>query len=126
MPEAIIVIQNFIATDEFKAIECFELLDELCENINTVITPHVMPLMNLCLTTATNNSLSDALKIKAINFIGWLAKTKKKFFVKYELIQPIIGKIIQPDIKDQRILAKFYCLFCILRYIIRSHDHMAK
>lgn len=78
--------------DEDKATTCFELLDELCENEITVIAPHVRALINLCLAIINNKSLSDPLRVKAISFIGWLARTKKKALVKHKLVESIISK----------------------------------
>lgn len=78
--------------DEDKATTCFELLDELCENEITVIAPHVRALINLCLAIINNQSFSDPLRVKAISFIGWLARTKKKALVKHKLVELIISK----------------------------------
>ncbi|KAF7381213.1 hypothetical protein HZH68_016088 [Vespula germanica] len=79
--------------DEDKATTCFELLDELCENEITVIAPHVRALINLCLAIINNQSFSDPLRVKAISFIGWLARTKKKALVKHKLVELIINTL---------------------------------
>lgn len=91
MPQIMATIQALAAIDEDKATTCFELLDELCENEISVIAPHVKPLINMCLAIASNKSSSDPLRVKAISFIGWLARTKKKALVKHKLVEPIIG-----------------------------------
>lgn len=92
MPLVIATIQAFTTSDEERATECFELLDELCENLNAVIAPHVKSLVSMCLAIATNKSLDDSLRVKAVGFIGWLARTKKKALVKHKLVEPIVGK----------------------------------
>lgn len=93
MPRVMTTIQSLTTTNEDKAIECFELLDELCENAVSVIAPHVKPLVSMCLAIASNKSLDDALRVKAVSFIGWLARTKKKAIIKHKLVEPIIGKL---------------------------------
>ncbi|XP_011329441.1 importin-4 isoform X2 [Ooceraea biroi] len=93
MPRIITTIQVFTEYNQPYAIESFELLDELCENVNTVITPHIKSLVNLCLTMAANKSIEPNTKIKAINFIGWLARIKKKALVKHKLIEPIVNML---------------------------------
>ena len=90
MPQVMATIQALTVTDEDKAIECFELLDELCENAIAVIAPHVKPLVSMALAIAGNKSLDDALRVKAVGFIGWLARTKKKAIIKHKLVEPIV------------------------------------
>ncbi|XP_014468024.1 PREDICTED: importin-4-like [Dinoponera quadriceps] len=102
MPLIVLTIQAFTTCDEERATECFELLDELCENLNAVIAPHVKPLVSMCLAIATNKSLDDSLRVKAVGFIGWLARTKKKALVKHKLVEPIVDMLfvlmtIRPD-----------------------------
>ncbi|KAK2578828.1 hypothetical protein KPH14_002445 [Odynerus spinipes] len=93
MPQVMATIQALTAIDEDKATTCFELLDELCENEITVIAPHVKSLINMCLAIANNKSLSDPLRVKAIGFIGWLARTKKKALVKHKLVEQIVDML---------------------------------
>lgn len=93
MPQVIGTIQAFTTTNEDKAIECFELLDELFENAIVVIAPHVKLLVSMCLAIAGNKSLDNALRVKAVVSIGWLARTKKKAIIKHKLVEPIIGKL---------------------------------
>ncbi|XP_012138134.1 importin-4 isoform X2 [Megachile rotundata] len=90
IPLVMNTIQALTTSNEDKAIECFELLDELCENAVTVIAPHVKPLVTMCLAIASNKSLDDALRVKAVGFIGWLARTKKKAIIKHKLVEPIL------------------------------------
>ncbi|XP_076749367.1 importin-4 [Xylocopa sonorina] len=93
MPQIMTTIQTLTTTNEDKAIECFEVLDELCENAIAVIAPHIKPLVNMCLAIASNKSLDDALRVKAVNFIGWLARTKKKAIIKHKLVEPILDML---------------------------------
>ncbi|XP_076649136.1 importin-4 [Halictus rubicundus] len=93
MPQIMATIQALTSTNEDKAIECFELIDELCENANSVIAPHVKLLVSMCLAIAGNKSLDNALRVKAVVSIGWLAKTKKKAMIKHHLVEPIIDML---------------------------------
>jgi len=86
-------IQAFTETEhDAFAIESFELLDELCENMVVVITPHVKPLVHMCLTIIANKCTDELLKVRVISFIGWLARLKKKALVKHKLVEPIVGE----------------------------------
>lgn len=132
MPLVMATIQALTTSDEPRAIQCFELLDELCENVNFVIGPHVKSLVNMCLAIATNKSLDEALRIKAVGFIGWLARTKKKALVKNKLVEPIVGETLFTviwmntycfiDVCTNR---KKLC-YLISRYVIWTHDYKAR
>lgn len=98
MPQVMTIIQTLTTTNEDRANECFELLDELCENAIAVIAPHVKPLVSMCLAIAGNKSLDDALRVKAVGFIGWLVRTKKKVMIKHKLVEPILGKTYECEI----------------------------
>ncbi|XP_031846773.1 importin-4 [Nomia melanderi] len=93
MPQVMTTIQSLSVSNEDKAMECFELIDELCENAIDVITPHVKLLVSMCLAIAGNKSLDNALRVKAVISIGWLARTKKKAMLKHNLVEPIIDTL---------------------------------
>jgi len=92
MPRVMVTIQSLTQAYEDMAIQSFELLDELCENVIAVITPHVKSLVNMCLEIIAKESLDHLIKVRAISFIGWLARIKKKALVKHKLVEPIVGK----------------------------------
>lgn len=93
MPQIMTTIQSLSTSHADKAIQCFELLDELCENTMNVIVTHVKDLINMCLVIGGNKALDDALRVKAVGFIGWLARTKKKTIVKHKLVEPILDML---------------------------------
>lgn len=93
MPMIMATVQALTESDhDTFAIQSFDLLDELCENMIVVITPHVKPLVHMCLTIIANKSIDEVLKIRVISFIGWLARLKKKALVKHKLVEPIVGE----------------------------------
>lgn len=101
LPRIIEVIQALSISNEEQAIEAFELLDELCEKDMEVVSPHMRSLINLCLTIGANKNLDDALRVKAVGLMGWLAKMKKKAFVKHKLVEPVIGNLPQKKKKTK-------------------------
>lgn len=138
MPLVIATMQAFTTCNEDHATECFELLDELCENLNAVIAPHVKSLVNMCLAIATNKSLDDSLRVKAVGFIGWLARTKKKALVKHKLVEPIVGKCADALLFQQSVVSeknRMYTyteihntivVYSTCRHVIRTHDYTAR
>ena len=92
IPRVMKIIEALTFVDQDKAIKGFDLLDELCENASTVISSHVKSLVEMCLSIVNHQEINDELKTKAVAFIGWLAKIKKKAIVKHKLVEPIIGE----------------------------------
>jgi hypothetical protein len=78
MPRLIQTVRALVVTDEERAVEAMELFDDLVESVPVVIVPSVKPLVDMCLEFASNKTLGDSIRIKALNFIGWLTRTKKK------------------------------------------------
>lgn len=92
IPLVIATIQAFTTWDEERAIECFELFYELHKQLS-VMTHHSKSMVNMCLSIATNESLSDPLKVRALCFVGWLVREKiDKVLLKHKLVEPIVGK----------------------------------
>ena len=99
MPRVMSTVAALSQSHEEKAAESFELLEELCENAVTVVSPHLKNLISMCLTIANNKTLSDDLRVKAISVVGCLTRTKKKAIVKSKMVEPIIGKRREFNIK---------------------------
>ncbi|XP_077271218.1 importin-4 isoform X1 [Temnothorax americanus] len=106
MPLVMATVQALTEIDhDTFAIQSFDLLDELCENMIVVITPHVKPLVHMCLTIIANKRIDEVLKVRVISFIGWLARLKKKALVKHKLVEPIVDMLFavmtsKPDDDD--------------------------
>ncbi|KAJ8865995.1 hypothetical protein PR048_033519 [Dryococelus australis] len=78
IPCAMDAVRAFVQADEDKAVEVMELFDDLVENAITVVVPHIKPLVEMSLQFAANKDLGDAIRVKALSFIGWITRTKKK------------------------------------------------
>ena len=53
--------------------------------------PHIKPIIEMCLVIAGNKDLEDALRVKAISFLGTLTRIKKKTIVKHKLYIQMIN-----------------------------------
>ena len=82
---------NGICNSEDKACEAMDLFDELfeCEHV-ALVAPYIKPVVELCLAAAAASSLDDAVRVKAISFMGRLTKMKKKTLIKHKLYIPMI------------------------------------
>ncbi|XP_071878378.1 importin-4 [Bombus fervidus] len=90
MPRIVTTIQSLTISHEDKAIQCFELLEELYNNAYYVIMPELQALVNMCLVIAGNKALDDTLRVKALGFIACIVKIKKKSIVRCKLVEPIL------------------------------------
>lgn len=84
-------IPRLIDYDETKANEAMEVFDELFESEVAIVVPHIKPISELCLSIAKEDQLEDAIRIKAITFLGRLTRNKKKTIVKHKLYIPMIN-----------------------------------
>jgi hypothetical protein len=71
-------VRALVVTDEERAVEVMELFDDLVESATVVIVPSIKPLVDMCLEFASNKTLGDGIRVKALSIIGWLTRTKKK------------------------------------------------
>jgi hypothetical protein len=78
MPRLMQSIRALLVTDEERAVEAMEIFDNLVEGVVVVIAPHIKPLVEMCLEFASNKTLGDGIRVKALSFIGWLTRNKKK------------------------------------------------
>lgn len=78
LPRIMECIKVMSRSDEKRCCETMEILEELLESAVTVIIPHVKSLIELCLQLALDKEVDDGVKVKAVSFIGWLTRTKKK------------------------------------------------
>lgn len=78
MPRLMQSIRVLIVTDEERAVEAMEIFDNLVQCVIAVIVPHIKPLVEMCLEFASNKTLGDSIRVKALSFIGWLTRNKKK------------------------------------------------
>ncbi|XP_043248077.1 importin-4-like [Colletes gigas] len=107
MPLVMTTIQFRIANNE-DGVQCFELINELCENAVAVIAPHVKLLVSMCLGIASNKSLDNALIVEAVDCIGLVARIKKKAIIKHKLVEPIIDMLFnlmstRPEDEDDEV-----------------------
>lgn len=91
VPFVVKSLQAFaIQNDAEKFIDAFDILDNLADNVPKLISNHVTMLINFCLEVSKMKDLDDAIRVKAITYVGWVVRLKKKLIVKLKLVEPII------------------------------------
>lgn len=78
LPRVLEVINAFAPNDESRACDLFEIIEEIIDNVITVILPHVRSVIELCLRISSNKENDVSVQIKAVSIIGWLIRSKSK------------------------------------------------
>ncbi|XP_022906239.1 importin-4-like [Onthophagus taurus] len=95
LPRVLEIINSFCQTDEKRACELFEILEDLMEDAVAVVISHIRVIMEMCLRIGCNKDIETSVQIKAISVIGWIIRVKSKVVQKNKLIEPVIDVLIQ-------------------------------
>merc|ERR1740129_2221214 len=93
VPHVLQKIEMLAGQDQEKATAAIDIFDELIESEVAIVVPHIKPMVELCLKLAAEPELDDALRIKAVTFLGRLTRLKKKTIVKHKLYIPMINVV---------------------------------
>ena len=93
---------------EEKAATAMEIYDDLFESEVSIVVPHIKPIVEMCMVIAACPERDDALRVKAISFIGSLTRMKKKTIVKHKLyiqminvLFPIMCSIREDEVSNE-------------------------
>lgn len=78
LPRVLEVINAFCQTDEKRACELFEILEDLIEYAVAVIVSHIRVIVEMCLRIGSNKDIDTSIQIKAIGVVGWIIRLKSK------------------------------------------------
>ncbi|XP_033626576.1 importin-4-like isoform X1 [Asterias rubens] len=95
IPQVLVVIRLLLASDEDQGCQAMELFDELVECEVSIIVPHLKAVVEFCCEVASNSTLGNNARVKALSFISWLTSLKKKAMLKYKLVGPVL-KVLFP------------------------------
>jgi len=93
IPTVLKKIELLVKSNQDRATTALDIFDDLIECEVGIVIPHVKPMVELCIAIAGEQSLDDALRIKAVTFLGRLTRLKKKTIVKHKLYIPMINVI---------------------------------
>ncbi|RVE58956.1 hypothetical protein OJAV_G00199280 [Oryzias javanicus] len=90
IPGLIVALKHLIKANEDQATEAMEVFIELMEIEVSVIVPHIADIVHFCLEVASDTTLTDALRVKALSCITFLIKLRSKSVLKLKLLGPIL------------------------------------
>ncbi|CAH1269854.1 IPO4 [Branchiostoma lanceolatum] len=93
IPKVLAVIRHLLQHDEDQACEALEIFDELVECEVAIVVPHLKDIMQFCLEVSSNAELGDNIRVKALSFVSWLTRLKKKSILKHKLVEPVLSVV---------------------------------
>ncbi|XP_046390558.1 importin-4-like [Ischnura elegans] len=105
MPKIMEAVRAQVAADEDRGVQAMEIFETMYDSSISIVVHHIKPLIQMCLTMARDKSLGTAVRVKALNNIGWITKLKKKSVVKQNIVPSILDTLfllmcIPPDDDD--------------------------
>lgn len=96
IPYVVKSLQAFaLKSDADKFIDAFDILENLADHTPKLITNQITLLIQFCLELSRNKDMDDAIRVKAITYVGWVVRLKKKLIVKQKLVEPIIAVLFE-------------------------------
>ncbi|KAM6228621.1 LOW QUALITY PROTEIN: importin-4, partial [Spheniscus humboldti] len=77
LPDVLAALKKLLDADEERGAEA-EVLDEFLEADPAAVTPHLRPLLDLCLQVAGDESRGDAVRVRALATLTFLAQKRPK------------------------------------------------
>lgn len=90
IPYIVKALQGFATQDPEQFIKAFDILESLADFTPKLLNASLKSLVDFCLELANNASLDETVRIRAVSYIGWLVRIKKKAILKQKLVEPII------------------------------------
>lgn len=90
IPYLVKALQGFAVQEPEKFIQAFDILENLADYTPKLLTGNLKLLIDFCLELAHNAQLEDMARVRAVSFIGWLVRLKKKAIIKQKMVEPIV------------------------------------
>lgn len=106
IPYIVKALQGFAVHDPEKFVNAFENLDNFAESGHKILNPHLQLLIEFCMDLGRNEQIDQSVRVKAISFVGFLVRLKKKTIIKFKLVEPIIQILFklmaaEPEIDEE-------------------------
>lgn len=95
IPHIVKALATFAVHDADQFMKSFDVLENLCDYTPTLLNGSLKVLIDFCLEVSNNEKLDDAVRVRAVSYIGWLVRLKKKTIIKQKLVEPIIQVVFK-------------------------------
>lgn len=90
IPHIVKALATFAVHDADQFMKSFDVLENLCDYTPSLLNGSLKTLVDFCLEVSNNDKLDDAVRVRAVSYIGWLVRLKKKSIIKQKFVEPII------------------------------------
>lgn len=95
IPHIVKALATFAVHDPDQFMKSFDVLENLCDYTPTLLNGSLKTLIDFCLEVSNNEKLDDSVRVRAVSYIGWLVRLKKKAIIKQKLVEPIIHVVFK-------------------------------
>ncbi|XP_062454771.1 importin-4 isoform X3 [Rhea pennata] len=96
LPDVLAALEKLLGADEELATEALEVLDEFLEADPAAVTPHLRPLLDLCLQVGGDAGRGDAVRARALATVAFVAQRCPKALLRGGLLPPLLGGLLGP------------------------------
>ncbi|XP_064359386.1 importin-4-like [Dromaius novaehollandiae] len=96
LPDVLGGVEKLLDADEALATEALEVLDEFLEADPAAVTPHLRPLLDLCLQVGGAATRGDAVRARALATIAFVAQRCPKALLRGGLLPPLLRGLLGP------------------------------
>ncbi|XP_054667895.1 importin-4-like [Grus americana] len=94
LPDILTALKKLLDADEERGTEALEVLDEFLEANPATVTPHLRPLLDLCLQVAGDECWGDAVRVRALATVTFLAQKRPKALLRGGLLGQVLGGLL--------------------------------
>lgn len=95
IPYIVKALSTFAVNDPEQFIKSFDVLENIADYAPTLLNGSLKTLIDFCLEVSNNEHLDDTVRVRAVSFIGWLVRLKKKSILKQKLVEPILQVVFK-------------------------------
>ncbi|XP_069735285.1 importin-4 isoform X2 [Phaenicophaeus curvirostris] len=96
LPEILTALKLLLDGDEDRGAEALEVLDEFLEADPAAVTPHLRALLDLCLQVAGDKGRGDAVRVRALDTLTFLAQKSPKAVLRGGLLPALLEGLTSP------------------------------
>ncbi|XP_064359406.1 importin-4-like [Dromaius novaehollandiae] len=96
LPDVLGGVEKLLDADEALATEALEVLDEFLEADPAAVTPHLRPLLDLCLQVGGAATRGDAVRARALATVAFVAQRCPKALLRGGLLPPLLRGLLGP------------------------------
>ncbi|CAN8178962.1 unnamed protein product, partial [Coccothraustes coccothraustes] len=96
LPEALAALQELLSLDEERGADAMEFLDELLEANPECLIPHLRPMLELCLQVAGDECRGDAVRVRALATLTFLAQKRPRALLRGGLLPLLLRGLLVP------------------------------